>query len=132
MATQEVHEQAWRSNREFLATITPDYSDWTIAVAFYTALHVIDWLLVAEENSCSGHYLRNQVLKQTNRYQKIWRHYQPLYNASIVARYKSCPTPFAAIDDVRRFIDGNLTAIERSVLKLLGKTEEPAGLTWAD
>jgi len=128
MATCQEHEQAWRHNRKFLTTIQKEFTDWKLTVAFYTALHVVDWLLVTEGNGCIGHTARNGLLK-ANRYSKIWRHYQPLFNASLVSRYKSAPNQFDSAK-AEAFINNNLLECEKSVFRLLKRDEPVERIAW--
>lgn len=62
-----------------------------MTVAFYKALHVVEALLARDSktdtNHTTDHKQRAELLKTTNRYQQIWKHYRPLWNDSLIARY---------------------------------------------
>src|SRR5438105_3378874 len=91
-------EAKWLHNRRFIATIADTYPDWMVTVVFYTAMHAVQTLLATDGAGVPGtHAARNQTLKGTRRYQKIWEHYRPLYDAAIVARYHCSDDPGAWI-----------------------------------
>ena len=43
------HLAQWQHNREFLSLIPPRFSDWIVNAALYTALHLIEALLCADD-----------------------------------------------------------------------------------
>jgi hypothetical protein len=66
------------------------------------------------------------VLKGTRRYQKIWEHYRPLYDAAITARYYCGADPGAWIsmaDAKSLLVERHLYGLEKSVLRLLGRSD---------
>jgi len=127
------HLDQWKHNRSFLRSIPGEYPDWIVTVAFYTALHVIDALLAKEARTITDHKTRNEVLRKTNRYEKIWRAYQPLYGLSRTVRYLADPTQWVPIDKIKpNVFNDYLYRIEESVFKLLGKDENPEPITIKD
>ncbi|MCC7290762.1 MAG: hypothetical protein IT449_01725 [Phycisphaerales bacterium] len=90
-------------------------------MAFYTALHAVDALLAADKvPRVVDHSARNSVLGNTNKYQKIWKNYYPLYALSRTVRYLADPVgwiPFEAVETV--VFSRYLYPLERSVRGLL-------------
>lgn len=121
MATPDQHIQQWRHNRAFLGTIQPSYPDWAITAAFYAALHAVSALLAHDQTGrVTSHESRNGILAGNKRYQKIWKHYQPLYSLCRTIRYQANPTqwvPWEQID--KQVIRNYLYPVENSVLKLM-------------
>lgn len=117
----QAHLRQWTHNRKFLESIQPDYPDWIVTVAFYVALHAIDAILVHDKvPGIISHAARNDVLMRTNRYEKIFRAYQPLYALSQTVRYLADPSKWVLAEE----IEGNvlrryLYPIEASVFNLL-------------
>jgi hypothetical protein len=115
------HIDQWLHNRQFLSTIDPDYPDWAVTVTFYTALHAVDALLQSDQvEGIVSHAARNQTLNHTNRYRRVWRAYQPLYDLSRTVRYMANPrawVPWNCIQSevFRRY----LYPLEDSVQKLM-------------
>ena len=119
------HVKQWKHNRRFFSLIDPEYPDWAVTVAFYTALHAIDALLAHDKVTVVEHRTRNQTLMVTNRYSKLWKHYLPLFDLSRTVRYMGDPAawvPWDQIDDnvIRRY----LYPIEDSVQKLMGISQD--------
>lgn len=121
MASTLSHLRQWKHNRDFLSTIAFPYTDWIVTVAFYTALHAVDALLAAEGvKRVTDHRSRNGVLMDTNRYQKIWKLFSPLYNLSQTVRYLANPADWVPYSCISRDILGRyLYPIEDSVKGLL-------------
>lgn len=70
----------------------PLFCDWTATVSFYTALHIIDGVLFAQETNPNrkhgfSHDQRRKVLKKSSKYKKLYRYYHKLHKHSEVARY---------------------------------------------
>lgn len=120
------HIRQWHHNRAFLRTIEPEFPDWAVTVSFYTALHAVDALLKHDKvPGIVSHETRNATLGRTNRYKKIWKVYQPLYDLSRTIRYLARPARWVAWEKVegevfRRY----LYPLEASVQKLMGKQEQ--------
>jgi hypothetical protein len=66
-----------------------DHSDWVATIAFYKALHLIEAVFADDKAilHSSDHSSRESFLKKTPRYQPLWKHYRPLFAASLIARY---------------------------------------------
>jgi len=131
MATSVQHHlNQWRHNRTFLESIDPAYPDWLVTASFYTALHVVDALLLHDHvTSVTSHDTRNRILGQTNRYKKINSHFYPLYDLSRTVRYLADHqqwVPFSKIESevFKRF----LYPSETSVRKLAPTLPMEAGL----
>jgi len=114
------HQARWLHHRNFLGTISDEFADWMLTVAFYVAVHAVE-ALVANDNlpNHTSHEARNRTLKQTNRYAKVFRHFHPLYNASITTRYHASPADWVPVADVKTLISKNLYPLENSVQKLM-------------
>ncbi len=91
MPTEKAHIDKALHNIEVVAYLNgqPDYHDWTATVCFYAALHVVEALFVLDTSIRHGinHEHREQVLKRTKRFEKVYRHYRVLQSAATVARY---------------------------------------------
>lgn len=129
MGTTLEHVAKWKHNRDFLATIPDKYCDWTVTVAFYTAVHAVEAVFAKDSVQHEGsHKGRNQILKLRSRYHTVWRNFRPLWAASQVARYHCdtgpSPDPYdgwISPEDVKmRFVQKNLGAVEALAIQLLG------------
>ncbi len=123
MASLGNHIRQWKHNRTFLTMIPLDYRDWIITIAFYSALHAIDALLAFDKvRGITSHQARNDVLMRTNRYQRIYKAYHPLYSLSRTIRYLADPQAWISAEDTQpRVIDAYLVPIEQSVERLIGQ-----------
>ncbi|MBL7186124.1 MAG: hypothetical protein ISS70_07340 [Phycisphaerae bacterium] len=69
----------------------PSFSDWAAVVVFYAALHVVDAVFFCDPKAPKKHGIshseRNDILKGTVHYQKIYEHYCIMSRVSHVARY---------------------------------------------
>ena len=120
MANNQSHMTQWEHNRSLLAQIPADYPDWMVTVAFYTGLHAIDALLAYDHIVVHSHDTRNATLKQTNRYEYIWKRYAPLYDLSRKVRYLASPSDWIQLRDIQpKVLRGYLYPIEASVKKLM-------------
>jgi len=119
----QAHIKQWKHNRGFLQTIRPEYPDWAVTAIFYTALHAIDALLAADRvQGIYSHETRNRALMNTNRYAKLWNHYQPLHDLSRTVRYLAEPAKWVAWDDLdKHVIRRYLYPIENSVQRLMNR-----------
>ena len=86
-------KQANRNQKaiDHLLTSNDELPEWVTAVAFYKALHVVEAAFACDDeaphrHTCE-HTVRNRVLRNTNKYKTICKHYLPLYRASLIARY---------------------------------------------
>lgn len=92
MPTTEEHLAIAKRNEATLAYLLEkvrEHSEWVATVAFYTALHYVEAVFFHDLNGTHGHNheSRDRLLKCTKRYENIYRHYRPLWEASVVARY---------------------------------------------
>ena len=76
-----------RKALNYLAVRIETFPQWVTTVAFYTALHVIESVFAYDGRHTDDHHERNKILKRENRYRKLWQHYRPLWNDSLIARY---------------------------------------------
>ena len=121
MAASREHQQKWKHNRLFLASLLfkPDHPDWILVAAFYTAVHAVEAALATDNFHPDSHFVRHKILSKENRYTKIWEHYHSLYNGAWVARY-DCSACFTHSQVCHDFVKSNLFPLERSVCVLLG------------
>lgn len=107
MPTQEAHVKAANANRktlDFLTERVEDHSRWVVTVAFYTALHVVEAVLAQDGIHQDDHKRRHHYLKSNRKYQHIWKHYQPLFNDSLVARYLTCDESGVTFSDFSQYM----------------------------
>jgi len=87
MSTENEHRIQAEHNQSFLDTIHVDeYPDWAATVIFYTAVHLAQMMFGKLDGQGGTHFKRNGVLR--NQYPDVWKHYQPLYAYSRLARYR--------------------------------------------
>jgi len=128
MTPQTSHLEKWRHNRRFLAVIPDEFSDWIVIVAFYAAIHCVEALFEHDKNPpATSHDVRNRILKSTNRYKHIWKHFRPLWDASMGVRYYIGPSVWIDASNAKVvFVQRHLYEVEKSAFKLQGKaTPEP-------
>lgn len=127
MASVHEHLNQWRHNRSFLSRIPAQYADWQVTVVFYVALQAVDALLIYDKVRIHHHDSRNHTLKMTNRYQKIWRCYRPLYDLSRKVRYLTHPDQWISSEQIKaQVLSRYLYPIEQSVARLMNQPlDEP-------
>jgi len=85
------HIQLANRNQEalaFLLEADSRFPEWVTTVAFYKAVHVVEAVFVANDLEASTeHRDRLRKLKFDRRFGKIYEHFRPLFNASLIARY---------------------------------------------
>ncbi len=122
MGTESEHRKKAEHNGKFLATIdVREFPDWAAIVAFYKSVHLVELLLARTHNLHSkGHGDRNRSVKR--HHPDIWAEYRPIFNVSLIARYKNGGISSRQIesDILRR----RLPSLEALVLS---KTAPPAG-----
>ena len=117
MPTLEAHEEAAIRNQTVLDCLLvnydrspDDFANWVITVAFYKALHLVEGIFYMEGNRplhSKEHKERNQRLKNTKRFEHLWKHYRPLFEASMVARYLYDPSTDTDQTDLNTYLSGN-------------------------
>jgi hypothetical protein len=136
MPSDADHFAAAARNQALLDHLLPQvkqFPEWVAVVAFYKAMHVVEAVLYRthREKHTFGHERRNEVLKSNRRYDHLYKHYWPLFNASLVARYMevggrgggSFPRfadyipPAAVVADLIRHY---LHQVEQTAAKLIG------------
>ncbi len=133
------HETAAKENKraiQYLLERGDEFPQWATTVTFYAALHVVEAVFAStdpREPHTDDHATRNSKLKKTKRYAHLWRHYRPLFNDSLIARYlRSDPAAqiyerfadYLSADDVRRVhVDHHLHQIEESARRLIGEAD---------
>ncbi len=104
-----------------------DFPEWVATIAFYKSVQVIEASLVyTDKRPSHDHRERLRRLKNDNRYQETFKHYRPLFEASLIARYLrndsgggySAFSDFIASDQVvNQFVSHRLRRIETSLCK---------------
>lgn len=101
MATENEHRRQAEHNQSFLDTIDADkYPDWIATVSFYTAVHFVQMLFAKRGGRTGSHRKRNDTLR--SRYADVWKHYQPLYSYSRLARYWCMKATPSDIPELKR------------------------------
>ncbi len=131
MPTAEEHLAIARRNERTLTYLLKDprhHSEWIATVAFYTALHYVEAVFYCDMERTHGHNheTRDHLLKSDRRYQNIYRHYRPLWEASVVARYMELQgetrlfSEYLPPDQVEaQLVDHRLHQLKRSAKKFL-------------
>lgn len=131
MPSKENHLETARDNRGVAISLlesNPQSLAWATTISFYSALHLVEAAMAKDGLHFENHTARNIHLKQTNNLQNIWKHYKPLYDNSLKARYlmtnggsaESLIREHLGEDGVReRILGHHLRQIERSVSKIL-------------
>jgi hypothetical protein len=119
MGKANEHQIKWAHNRAFLASIVHDaaYADWMATVAFYAAVHAVEAMFAKDGFHSTNHQIRIETLTRVNKYQQVWRHYSPLYNAAMVSRY-DCSGWLPAQDVINILIRRHLISLEQSVMQV--------------
>ena len=116
------HQAKVVHNLKFLASITdPAFCDWLAVVAFYSAVHLVEQLCALQGHHNQDHRGRNRIIRQ--KFRAIHKHYRPLYNLSMVARYyQASKFKMAAATVKAKMIDHHLEEIKKFVV---AKTNPP-------
>ena len=97
MASPEAHIAKANHNIETIALLSKDLAkkDWIVTVAFYAGLHIVDAVLFCTQKGFDqhgqSHDRRETLIKNDNRFQKMYECYRPLSGLSIEARYLQGP-----------------------------------------
>ena len=136
MPSRDAHLRLAEANQkaiDYLLLQYKKFSDWITTVAFYKALHLVEALFAKEGRHGQSHERRERILKTERKYQHIYKHYYPLLEASLVARYLEDRekgeygsfSEYLAPDEVKtEILNYRLKNIERSVKKLLSPAKK--------
>lgn len=115
MPKPKQHQEKAEHNRAFLNTILDDaYCDWKAVVAFYAAVHLVEKLRAYEGAHSENHDDRDRAVRRDH--SRIYNAYHQLFNASLIASYKSRGAFNISPADVQsKLIDIYLAEIERYV-----------------
>ena len=143
MPSQNAHLDLARRNQDLIDHLLKDidrFPDWVTTVAFYRALHLVEAVFAADPHIKHGgdHGNRLHLLKYNRQYAAIFKAYQPLWAASVVARYLedkesatevSSFSKYLTVEQVKATILNHyLRRVESSVEQLLGKSlKNPTG-----
>lgn len=135
MPTETAHLGAAKRNQKTIDFLLPEpmHDPWAATIALYKALHAVEAMLASGKTGSStrhtdNHKDRHYLLKSTPAFSHIWKHYQPLYQASRIARYlqteSGSETVFGQYMDatkVRQVLLGHyLKQVEKSICRLVG------------
>ena len=136
MPDKTAHIALAKHNQDTIDYLLPEierFSDWITTVAFYKALHLVEAVFAENPKIRHGrnHEARDNFLKHTKKYSNIWKHYRPLWAASMVARYledrdtgKDCGSfrDFLSPERVRaEMLNHRLRQVEKSTKKFLSR-----------
>ena len=115
MPKPKQHQEKADHNRQFLGSITNDsFCDWQATSAFYVAVHLVEKLRAYHGEHSENHDDWDRVVRRD--YARIYNAYHQLFNASIIARYKSIMAFNIPPREVKtKLIDGFLVEIENFV-----------------
>jgi len=119
----------WQHNRLLLSKLDPEFSDWIVTATFYTALHAVESLLLADAVKAdhATHGSRAIVLHNNRKYNEtIWPAYKVAYDLAHVARYSAKPRRWMKADNIPLLLfQRSLYPIEAEVLKWLRALKVP-------
>lgn len=123
MPSPDQHRSKAESNRRFLGTISPDdFPDWVVVAAFYTAVHLVEWVRAAAGDGHSKDHA-DRLAYVREKHHTIHTAYHQLQNASMLARYQSNATFFGQFqrDQIADLLVGRyLAQIEAYVRERVG------------
>ena len=87
----ESHQKIAEKNQAVIDLLLPHVSlhpEWVVTVAFCRAVHLIEGLFARESSPFHSvnHEERLNRLKRDRRYENIFKHFRPLFTASLIAR----------------------------------------------
>ncbi len=114
------------------------HSEWIATIAFYKAIQLVEaWFAVKGQNPSNSHSRRLARLRTADA--TIYKHFRPLYNASMVARYLCLPdenlgstaifkdfSSYMSQNVVDELIKKRLVSLETEVRKSLKRDFRPA------
>lgn len=131
MPNKNSHLATARENRDLAIFLLENERSiaWSVTTACYSGLHLIEAAFAHQGEHCDDHSQRNSRLKRERPLQSLWRHYRPLYDASLRARYLTTDDG-SAEDQIRlsvgaeaarkQLIDHHLRQLEKSVARRIG------------
>ncbi|MBN2211949.1 MAG: hypothetical protein JW709_11185 [Sedimentisphaerales bacterium] len=90
MPSESDHINLALRNQQALDTLIAHeqpHSEWITTIAFYKALHLVEAVFARNKQHSHNHEHRENHLKRDRRWSHIWKHYRPLWAASMIARY---------------------------------------------
>jgi hypothetical protein len=92
MPTPDQHRQQAEHNKAFIRSLdldTTPYLDWVVTVAFYAALHLMEWFLTSRGHTGRrDHQLRDAYISREADLRAIYGYYTELKYQSEGARYE--------------------------------------------
>lgn len=135
MPSEEAHLKLASRNQatiDHLLCDVPKFSEWITTIAFYKAVHLVEAVFSRDPNirHTHDHKTRELQLKKTKKYAHLWKHYRPLWTASLIARYledlggtaHSSFSDYLSPEKVQdEILNHRLKQVENSANTLLGK-----------
>ncbi len=119
---------------DYLILANGPHTEWVATIAFYTALQVVEAVLVKKTGTgSSDHGDRNWRLKTGRGLGNLWKHYRPLASASRIARYlqddygadyESFSSYLSSEKAEAILVKHHLAQIIKSAAKILGRDPE--------
>jgi len=91
MPSEGVHRHQAEHNRQFLDWLDLDvttYLDWAVTAMFYTAVHLVEWLLATKGLHSDTHDNRHQAMGRVSELKPIYADYRELETQSRRSRYE--------------------------------------------
>ena len=101
MPAREAHIAQARRNAALIPVQDPD---WTIVVAFYAALHLIEAYWAESGVHLQNHRARNDAIRTVSVFSAVQRRYLTLYEKSRTARYDCRPFVREQAEEAIRFL----------------------------
>ena len=133
MPTEAQHITAANRTHDTIAHLLSEKvrtSPWIATTAFYKALQIVEAAFCnnADQSHSSCHDEREDTLKRTPRYRKLYSHYSVLKRVSLIARYIDGAPDFDAYmspdDVVDKLLKHHLKQVEKAALKILSAPNE--------
>jgi hypothetical protein len=123
------HARKCQVAMDCLAANYKAHPEWLTAIAFYKALHLVEALFWHDSNlrHSHDHQTRENILKNTRKFEHIYEQYRLLQTAALVARYLEAGSAeydtfeeYMGAEKVKTYVLGHLLVqVEKSVHRLL-------------
>jgi hypothetical protein len=123
MGNQKQHrEKADRIGRFVESIQSLGFPDWLAIAMFYRALHLVEMMLASKGRHTINHNERREVLRSG--FPEILRQFKPLYNYSLLCRYRFVPMKAADIAPLEARLENLKTFIDLEIAE--GPTSAPS------
>jgi len=138
MPSEKAHLAVAQRNQHLIDHLLADpvrFPEWIATAVFYRALHLVEAVFSNDPNvrHARTHEERERILKSSRKYSGIYKHYRPIWSASLIARYledssttvSSFAEYMSPADVKAQLLDHYLRRIESTVEQLLGYSIRP-------